>query len=136
MKRCLIISVLSLTLGALSAANSMSESDKGVGPVTEIKLSADIDAAMVEKGKGIFETKCSACHKWEEKYVGPALKGVTKRREPEWILNMILNPQEMTQKNPTAKALFEEILIQMTPQNLTEQEARTVLEYFRKLDSQ
>lgn len=134
MKRYLLISVISLAIGAITAANSMSEPDKGVGPVTEVKLSADIDASMVEKGKGIFETKCSACHKWEEKYVGPALKGVTKRREPEWILNMILNPGEMTQKNPTAKALFEEILIQMTPQNLTEQEARTVLEYFRSLD--
>ena len=134
MKRYMLISVISLTIGAIAAANSMAESDKGVGPVTEIELSADIDTAMAEKGKGIFETKCSACHKWEEKYVGPALKGVTKRREPEWILNMILNPQEMTQKNPTAKALFEELLIQMTPQNLTEQEARTVLEYFRSLD--
>ncbi|MFN4308003.1 hypothetical protein [Sulfurihydrogenibium azorense] len=51
-------------------------------------------------------------------------------------MNMILNPIEMTQKDPAAKALYETYLTQMTPQNLSEQEARAVLEYLRSIDQQ
>jgi hypothetical protein len=70
----------------------------------------------------------------DEKVVGPALGGVTKRRTPEWIMNMILNPEEMTKQDPTAQALLAEHLTQMTFQNVTEKEARAILEYFRKTD--
>ncbi|TGK18712.1 cytochrome c [Leptospira fluminis] len=106
---------------------------KGIGPVSSVVL-GPIDEATVEKGRKQFETKCSACHKFEEKVVGPALKGVTERRTPEWIMNMILNPIEMTQKDPIAKELLAEHLTQMTFQNVKESEAREILEYFRKLD--
>ncbi|EPG66810.1 c-type cytochrome [Leptospira wolffii] len=106
---------------------------KGIGPVSSVVL-GPIDAASAEKGRKHFEMKCSACHKFEEKVVGPALKGVTERRTPEWIMNMILNPQEMTQKDPIAMELLAEHLTQMTFQNVQESEAREILEYLRKLD--
>ena len=106
---------------------------KGVGPVTSVALES-IDAARAAKGKQIFESKCSACHKIDKKYVGPALKGITQRRTPEWILNMILNPQEMTQKDPAAKELLATYFTQMTFQNVTQEEARDILEYFRQTD--
>lgn len=89
---------------------------------------------LVEEGKKVFELKCTACHKLEERYVGPALKGITKRRKPEWIMNMILNPIEMTQKDPIAKQLLSEYLTQMTYQDIKENEARAILEYFRYID--
>jgi hypothetical protein len=108
--------------------------DKGIGPVTSVEI-GPIDEAFADKGRVIFESKCSACHKFDSKYVGPALKGVTTRRTPEWIMNMILNPVEMTQKNAAAKSLLEEHLTQMTFQDLTQEEARAVLEYFRLNDS-
>jgi hypothetical protein len=50
-------------------------------------------------------------------------------------MNMILNPGEMTQKDETAKALLAEHLTQMANQNLTKDEARAVLEYFRQNDA-
>jgi mono/diheme cytochrome c family protein len=109
--------------------------DKGIGPVKSIVL-APIDPQKAARGEEIFKSKCSACHKLDEKYVGPALKGVTQRRSPEWILNQILNPTEMTQKDPIAKELLATHLTQMTPQNLTEDEAKSVLDYFRQVDSQ
>lgn len=108
---------------------------KGIGPIKEVKL-GPIDKALADRGKKIFEEKCSACHKIEEKYVGPALKGVTKRRTPEWIMNMILNPIEMTQKDPIAKQLLAEYLTQMTYQDVSEEDARAILEYLRSVDSQ
>jgi hypothetical protein len=48
-------------------------------------------------------------------------------------MNMILNPQEMVQKDPVAMELLKRYLAPMADQNLTEDEARKVLEYFRTL---
>ncbi len=104
--------------------------DKGVGPITSITLSK-IDETLAVEGKALFVSKCSACHKISKRVVGPALLGITERRSPEWIMNMILNPEEMVAKNPTAKKLLEEYLAPMANQSLTENEARAILEYLR-----
>lgn len=108
--------------------------NKGIGPVTSITLAA-LDEAKAKQGEELFTAKCSACHKIDEKYVGPALKGITQRRTPEWIMNMILNPTEMTEKDPIAKQLLAEFLSPMANQNVTEEEAGKLLEYFRSVDS-
>jgi mono/diheme cytochrome c family protein len=109
--------------------------DKGIGPITSITL-AEIDEAMAEEGKAVFTSKCSACHKMSKRFVGPALAGVTERRTPEWIMNMILNPEEMVEKNPIAKQLLAEYLSPMANQSLTEKEARLILEYFRTVKAE
>jgi mono/diheme cytochrome c family protein len=110
--------------------------NKGIGPINEVKLSPQIDMNLVKKGEDLFKIKCSACHKIEERYVGPALKGVTQRRTPEWIMNMILNPEEMTKKDPIAKELLAEYLTPMVAQVKDTSEARAILEYLRFVDSQ
>ena len=107
------------------------ENGKGFGPIKTVALGETIDQALADKGKAVFESKCTACHKFGERYVGPDMAGVTERRQPEWIMNMMLNPQEMLEKDPTAKELLGEFMTQMPNQNLTEDEARSVLEYFR-----
>ena len=117
-----------------SATDSDPLLNKGIGPVTEIDL-GDLDQAHADQGKAVFEKMCTACHKWEKKFVGPALTGVTERRSPEWIMNMILNPEEMIAKDPIAKKLLiENNMAMMANQNLKEEEARAILEYFRSLD--
>lgn len=108
--------------------------NKGIGPIKNVSLS-DIDNIRAEKGKSIFEMKCSACHKLDEKVVGPVLADVTKRRSPEWILNMILNSKEMLESDPIAMDLLSVYLTQMPYQNVSEIEARDILEYFRQHDS-
>lgn len=116
----------------LSGCSSKDE-ELGIGPVSEVKL-VSIDKNLVAKGEQLFTAKCSACHKISERLVGPPLKGVTQRRKPEWIMNMILNPQQMTQENPTAKELFATYLVQMTFQDVTQDDARAILEFFRSND--
>ncbi len=111
-------------------------SENGIGPVAEVDLGAEIDQALADKGKSIFEAKCSACHKFDSRYVGPALSGVTERRHAAWIMNMILNPQEMTQKDPVAKKLLGEYMTQMVAQDVTREDARALVEYFRQVDNQ
>lgn len=109
----------------------------GIGPVKHVDIPATIDADLASKGKTTFEAKCTACHNIDEsKKVGPGLKDVTERRKPEWVMNMILNPSEMTQKDPQAMELLATYLAPMANQNLTEEEARGILEYFRQNDAQ
>jgi mono/diheme cytochrome c family protein len=108
--------------------------DFGIGPVKdELKLGA-IDDNLVKKGDEIFHVKCVSCHKFNSKLVGPPLKDVTKRRRPEWIMNMMLNPDEMTKKDKVAKELFSQYLVQMTFQDVSMDDARAMLEYFRAID--
>ncbi len=49
--------------------------NKGIGPVKSLTL-GPIDQNMVEEGRKIYQEKCSACHKAEEKFIGPAPKGI------------------------------------------------------------
>ena len=107
--------------------------NKGIGPVSHVELPSEIDQTMAERGAEIYKTKCSACHKPDKRFVGPAPLGILERRSPEWVMNMILNPEVMVQQDPIAKALLAEYLSPMANQNLTEEEARAVLEYFRTL---
>ncbi len=120
-----------------AAAESTTETNEynmGIGPVTERMELGDLDAALATTGETEFTTKCAACHNMEVRVVGPALAGVTKRRNPEWIMNMILNPDEMTKKDPIAYDLIAEYIAPMANQSLTTEEARALLEYFRQYD--
>ena len=57
-----------------------------------------------------------------------------ERRTPEWIMNMILVPEKMIVENEAAKQLLMEYNgAPMANQNLKEEEARAILEYFRTL---
>lgn len=106
-------------------------SNKGIGPVTSVTL-GEIDQTMVTEGEAVFKAKCTACHKISKKFVGPALKGITQRRSPEWIMNMTMNPEEMIKKDPIAIQLLAEANgAPMANQNIIEEEARALLEYFR-----
>ncbi len=105
-----------------------------VGPVKSVDVSGPVDAVLAERGRSVFEGKCTACHKFDERYVGPALGGITERRSGAWIMNMIITPEEMTKKDPEAKKLLAEYMTQMVNQNVEEDDARAILEYFRSVD--
>ncbi len=107
------------------------ELENGIGPIKEkIELGA-LDRTLADSGSKVFEAKCSMCHKMDTTYVGPSLGEVTTRRTPAYILNMILNPQEMVERHPVARQLLAERMTFMANQGLTIPEARAVLEYLR-----
>ncbi len=116
---------------AEAPALSAFELQHGIGPVKQEVVLGDIDAQRVALGRDIFDLKCTACHRIGERYIGPDLAGVAERRSPTYVMNMILNPTEMTQKHPDAKALLAEFLAPMPFQNVTEEDARNILEYLR-----
>ena len=111
------------------------DAGKGIGPIEEIDV-ASLDRGLAAKGGEVFEAMCTPCHKMAEKYIGPPLKGVTTRRKPEWIMNMILNPDVMVKEDPAARKLLAEFIAPMTNQNLTEEEATAVLVYFLQYDEE
>lgn len=121
-----------------AAANPKYDPKRGEGKWTaeNLTIPANIDNDMAEAGLKIREVKCASCHKvTEEKLVGPGWKGVTRRREPQWIMNFITNPDPMISKDPVVQAQLELCLVRMPNQNLNDQEARAILEFMRKNDA-
>lgn len=109
--------------------------NKGVGPIKSIELAAVVDQEMANHGADVFKKMCTACHRTDKKFIGPAPSGILKRRSPEWIMNMILAPEKMVKEDPLAKELLIEFNgSPMANQNLSEKDARAVLEYFRTLE--
>ncbi|WP_107038550.1 c-type cytochrome [Brumimicrobium mesophilum] len=118
----------------VSASQRVDLENKGVGPIKSVTIPETIDEALAEKGKEIYEKNCTACHKVDKKFIGPAPKDILKRRSPEWVMNMIINPDKMVQEDPLAKDLLIEFHgSPMTNQGITEDEARAILEYIRTL---
>ncbi len=106
----------------------------GIGPIKSVDISQPVNEEMANRGKEVFNAQCVACHKVDTKLLGPPIKGVLEKRNPVWVMNMILNPTEMIQKDPTAKALLAQYNnLPMTPMGLSEEDARNVLEYMRTL---
>jgi len=106
--------------------------NKGVGPIDQVDLGT-IDPQLVSKGQEAFDNNCTACHLPYKEKIGPALVGITERRTPEWIMNMILNPVEMVKTDPICLGLLAQYNAVMADQNLDQEEARAILEYFRTL---
>jgi hypothetical protein len=128
-----------------NTANPLTEKDntppadekQGVGKFTNVELTHPLDAKMISGGENVYNLKCASCHKIsDEKLVGPGWKGVTSRRTPEWIMNFVTNTEEMLEKNQAAKNLYEICLVKMPNQQLTDNDARSVLEFMRKNDGQ
>lgn len=108
---------------------------KGIGEFKSVEISEGINETLAASGKAIVDMKCTACHQLNDKrLVGPGFQGVTSRREPEWIMNMITNVDVMLDKDPQAQALLEECLTRMPNQNISADDARGILEFMRKND--
>lgn len=91
--------------------------------------------ALAARGERLFKGKgCLACHAYGKRQTGPDLKGVTRRRTAAWMEAQILHPERMIREDPIARSLFREYSLQMANQGLTAEEARAIVEYFKKLD--
>lgn len=108
------------------------EQVNGIGPIDEKIELGSLNEAMAEKGEKIFQTKCSACHKMTDRYVGPALGDILDKRTPAYVMNMILNSDQMVKEHPEAKKMLAEFMTPMPNQNLSKEEARAVVEYLRE----
>lgn len=119
----------------IDSAKTAYDAIKGVGKFTHVDLGPALNHALADGGKSIYSLKCSGCHKLTgEKLVGPGWKGVTERRHPEWIMNFVTNTEEMLNKDTSAQAMLEICMVKMPNQNLTDEDARKMLEFMRQND--
>lgn len=136
MKRIIYGSMIAFLLFS-GCGNTESEAKKeqnlGIGPFEKVLL-GPIDPSMVARGEEKFNQICATCHKVSEEHIGPQMAGITKKRSPEWILNMIINPMEMTAKDPDAKILFEKYKVPMPDPGISQGEARDIFEFIRSID--
>ena len=105
------------------------------GNVAFVDLKDSLEEALVEEGKLVFNNRCYTCHNLsEEKLVGPGWAGITNRRDPKWIMNMILNVNIMKEFDSLAHAVSKENVADMPNQYLSVGKARSVLEFMRQND--
>jgi nitrite reductase (NO-forming) len=86
------------------------------------------------QAKTNFESKCVACHAitgGEGKKIGPDLLGVTRRRDEKWLARFLKAPEQMFQTDATAKELLAKYKVPMPNQNLSDEEIRGYIKYFR-----
>lgn len=120
---------------SISEEEPKKASPKGIGEIKNVILTDPLEESMVKSGKAIYEMKCSACHKLtDQRVVGPGWAGITNKRRPAWIMNMITNVDVMLEEDPVARKLLEECLTRMPNQGVSVGDARDILEYMRKND--
>ena len=103
----------------------------------DITLTTPLNQEWVKTGKAIYDLKCQSCHKLtDERLVGPGWAGVTKRREPHWIMNMITNVDMMLETDPEAQKLLEQCMVRMPNQNISKDESRQIIEFMRSNDGE
>lgn len=84
-------------------------SDKKVAPaaITSKKGPFKHDPALLD-GAQLFSMKCAVCHSFDKDGYGPSLKGVTTRRKPEWLHQMITDGMKLVEAgDQDAVALYE-----------------------------
>lgn len=103
---------------------------KGYSEIKHVPLNDPLNPVMVARGKSLYEMKCAPCHVLDDpKAIGPGWKGVTERRSPEWIMNMITNVNIMLATDSTAQELLKDCLVRMPAENISVGDARDILEF-------
>ncbi len=72
--------------------------------------------ADIERGREFFNKKCKNCHKiTEQTLVGPGLKGITKRRDQEWLVKWLSasKKERFATDDPIVKELLKKYKVKM-----------------------
>jgi len=68
-----------------------------------------VSEEVVVAGEKLFKAKCQSCHQLDRRTTGPALAGVTERREMDWLVSWIRNNNELRQSGDAdAIAIYNE----------------------------
>jgi len=100
-----------------------------------VAVVSPVCAAEDEAASTLFQQKCAVCHTvGGGKRVGPDLRGVTDRRETDWLVRWITHPDQMlTDKDPIAVGLLTESgQIPMPNLGITESQAAALIDYLRQ----
>ena len=89
-----------------------------------------------EKGEEIFQSNCAGCHTiGKGTLVGPDLSGVTIRREENWLIRQIKDPDGLVEeKDPVALQLLKEYNMPMVALGLSDEEIKEIILYLKNFD--
>ena len=89
-----------------------------------------------EKGEEIFQGNCAGCHTiGKGNLVGPDLSGVTIRREENWLIKQIKDPDGLVEeKDPIALQLLKEFNMPMVALGLSDDEIKEIILYLKNVD--
>ena len=89
-----------------------------------------------EIGGEIFQDNCSGCHTiGKGNSVGPDLSGVTIRREENWLIRQIKDPDGLVEeKDPVALQLLKEYNMPMVALGLSDEEIKEIILYLKNID--
>lgn len=96
--RQLLLSVaflFSFTLFSFAQSDAAQDTTATAQAETEAADSGGSSLGDPAAGKELFNSLCAACHKPYSESIGPALHGVTERREMEWLQTWIKNSAAM-----------------------------------------
>lgn len=114
--------------GDASAANAAAAPAKAgwakLGPVK---------ADLAKQGAELFAAKCASCHSiGRGQVVGPDLKGLDTRVEPDWAKAFMKDPAPMLESDPHAKEMLAKYLVKMPNLQLTDAQLDALTEFLRK----
>ncbi len=94
------------------------------------KLLTPDEEASIVVGDALFKANCTQCHAVNEKVVGPALVGITKRRPTSWIVSWVHNPAKVIASGDAyAGKLFDDYGKQQMPSfpQLSEKDIKAII---------
>lgn len=105
-------------------------SDNTTSYLSPLNLTPD-EAKQLAAGDALFKGNCAQCHAVNDKVVGPALAGITKRRPMPWIISWVKNSSRIVAGGDAyAVKLFDEYHQQQMPSfNLTDKEITAITAY-------
>jgi mono/diheme cytochrome c family protein len=98
-------------------------------PAAYVPASAE-EAAAIAEGDALFKNNCAQCHAVNDKVVGPALAGISKRRSISWLVPWVKNSSKVIATGDAyAVKLFEDNGKQQMPAfpQLSDKQIRSII---------
>jgi cytochrome c oxidase subunit II len=102
--------------------------------VSLLSISFTSFSQTVEEGEKLFTANCTSCHAFDEKVVGPALKGAHTKHAEEWMVKWIKNSQKLVKSGDAdAVKLYKDNneSVMTSFENLSDNQVKSVIAYIK-----
>ncbi len=129
-------------IGAVAnAVRSMDPNWRSPAGVNRVPRTVTLSLAdfAARPGEALYKRLCAGCHTvGNGNKVGPDLAGVAERRDRDWLLRFISNPEKLrVQNDPVALGLVSSFpTVRMPPLGITPNDAGDLLAYIAHLETQ
>lgn len=102
-----------------------------------VNLTYPVSQSMARQGKFTFDNRCANCHSLGTSVIKAAgLGGITKRRKPDWIMNMTTGVTTNLDNDPAVNSKLQACPTRQKDTRLDIVDSRNILEFFRMNDGE